>query len=274
MSQRTIRRAAERKARKEARKAAQNDSLAAAATAFTNPIPPIGPPTDISDFRFSTAAITANRLEANRANAQFSTGPKTEEGKAISSHNALKTGLTGQTVLLPTDDEAAYQRHVEGYLQQHKPVGQQESDLVQTITDIAWRLKRIPLLEKMIYLRGRKEFANMFPDSSPADRAGLIELHTYEMNEKKLRNLSLQESRLSRRSDKALAELRRLQKERMTNATEALKDAARLYLAAQNAGKPWDPQHHGFEFSLDAIRAFIANIRTKDMNPKVGAQAA
>lgn len=192
MSQRTIRRAAERKARKEARKAAQTTSQAAAATSPIIPVAtdcPIAPPADISDFRFSTSAISDARFEANRANALFSTGPKTPEGKLNSSQNALKTGLTGQTVLLPTDDEAAYQRHLQAYQQEHQPIGQQESDLVQSVADIAWRLKRIPLLEKMIYLKGRKEFADMFPDSSPADRAGLIELHTYEVNEKKLRNL-------------------------------------------------------------------------------------
>jgi len=49
------------------------------------------------------------QLAANRANAQFSSGPKTEQGKLVSSHNALKTGLTGRTIVLPTDDVAAYQ---------------------------------------------------------------------------------------------------------------------------------------------------------------------
>ncbi len=50
--------------------------------------------------------ISETKLKANRENATHSTGPKTEEGKKISSHNALKTGLTGRTVLLPTDDVA------------------------------------------------------------------------------------------------------------------------------------------------------------------------
>ena len=44
---------------------------------------------------------------ANIENAQRSTGPRTEAGKAASSHNALKHGLTAQTVLLPGEDEIA-----------------------------------------------------------------------------------------------------------------------------------------------------------------------
>jgi len=166
-------------------------------------------------------AISAARLAANRANAQFSTGPTSDQGRAVSSHNALKTGLTGQAVLLPTDDEAAYQAHIHAYLTELGPVGIQESDLVQSIADLVWRLKRIPVLEKMIYIKGRKEFAEMFADADPTHRAGLLDLHIYEVNAKKLRNLQLQEARLSRRREKEVAELRRLQAERAEREIEA-----------------------------------------------------
>ena len=56
---------------------------------------------------------TAAQIEANRKNAQHSTGPKSPETKAKCSLNALKTGLTGRTVLLPADDTAAYQQHLD-----------------------------------------------------------------------------------------------------------------------------------------------------------------
>ena len=52
---------------------------------------------------------TAAQIAANQANAQSSTGPKSEDGKNRSSLNALKTGLTGRTVLMPGDDAKAYQ---------------------------------------------------------------------------------------------------------------------------------------------------------------------
>ena len=59
---------------------------------------------------------TQSQITANIANSQHSTGPRTEAGKAVSSQNALKHGLTAQTVLLPGEDEAAYRKMCEGFL--------------------------------------------------------------------------------------------------------------------------------------------------------------
>jgi hypothetical protein len=87
-----------------------------------------------------------NQLAANRANAQLSTGPTSSEGKAKISHNALKTGLTGRTVLLPTEDVAAYQAHIERIFKQFNPEDDEEKRLTQSLADTLWRLDRIPSL--------------------------------------------------------------------------------------------------------------------------------
>jgi hypothetical protein len=92
--------------------------------------------------------ISEARLAANQANAQLSTGPTSVTGKAASSLNGLKTGLTGRTVLLPGDDAAAaYQGLVESFVERHQPVGDAEQNLVQSLADTEWRLQRIPALE-------------------------------------------------------------------------------------------------------------------------------
>ncbi len=164
----------------------------------------------------------SDRLAANRANALLSTGPRTEDGKRKSSLNAVKTGLTGVTVLLSTDDASEYQRHIAAYQAEFKPAGLEESELVQSLADISWRLRRIPGLEMAIYARGSIIYADQFEEEDPGVRRGLIELQTYLVYEKQLRNLQLQESRLVRRREKETAELRRLQKERKQGEQEAI----------------------------------------------------
>jgi len=151
------------------------------------------------------------RLEANRANALLSTGPRTEEGKAKSCLSAVKTALTGRTVLLPGDDAAEYQRHLTAFEEEFSPVGLRECELVQSIADTWWRLRRIPALESALFAKGRVEFANMFEEHELAARPHLIDAHTFLIYEKQIRNLQLQEARLARRREKETAELRMLQ---------------------------------------------------------------
>ena len=91
------------------------------------------------------------QITANRANAQLSTGPITEAGKAKSSHNAVKTGLTGRTILLPTDDREVYLQHVARFFTKYQPVTEDEKALTQSVADTEWRLVRIPSLESGIY---------------------------------------------------------------------------------------------------------------------------
>ncbi len=61
----------------------------------------------------------AARTARNRQNASHSTGPKTEAGKKRSSLNGLRHGLTGHTILLPTEDLAAYQDFTENFPHVH-----------------------------------------------------------------------------------------------------------------------------------------------------------
>jgi hypothetical protein len=128
--------------------------------------------------------------------------------------NAVKTGLTGRTVLLPSDDAEAYRQHLAAYENEYKPVGLRESELVQSLADIQWRLQRIPSLEMAIYARGRDEFAAQFEELDPSVRSARIDLETFIHYEKSLRNLQLQEGRLRRHREKDLAELRELQEQR------------------------------------------------------------
>src|SRR5271157_5891224 len=76
-----------------------------------------------------------------------STGPRTPEGKQRTRLNALRHGLTGQTVVLPTEDLQAYKTFCDDFVVHYAPVGPVERQLVQTIADTSWRLNRISAME-------------------------------------------------------------------------------------------------------------------------------
>jgi hypothetical protein len=153
-------------------------------------------------------------LLANRQNAQLSTGPRTEAGREKSSRNAVKSALTGRTVLLPTDDRDEYAQFLSEFEQDLQPIGQMERELVQIIVDCHWRLRRIQTLEYALYAHGEEQFNEAFPNCPQEERYPKILLQTHLTYEKQLRNLQIQEARIDRKSYKAMDELRRLQKDR------------------------------------------------------------
>jgi hypothetical protein len=90
---------------------------------------------------------TKRRIDANRENSKFSTGPKTSNGKATVSQNALKHGLLANDVLLPNENPEALTELSEGIREEYKPVGVFESVLVDRIVALIWRLRRCPKIE-------------------------------------------------------------------------------------------------------------------------------
>ena len=158
--------------------------------------------------------ISDQKLAANRANAQLSTGPRTEEGKSRSSLNAVKTGLTGRTVLLPGDDAALYEAHFAAFLAHYKPIGDRETDIVQNLADTQWRLNRIPGLESGILALHRRQLLEDFADQPAEIRETLLEAAAQVAAQKHLTNLHLQESRLRKRLAQDLALLEDTRHER------------------------------------------------------------
>jgi hypothetical protein len=199
------------------------------------------------------------RINANRANAQSSTGPTSATGKAKASLNALKTGLTGVTVLLPSDDADAYKSHILSYEKQFKPVGPEECALTQSIADIRWRLNRIPALEFALITIGRHQLAAQDESFNRPDLNPVLEMEIRLAYAKDFRNLHLQEARLARRREKEMVELRALQTERKAQETEELMKATRVYIAARHYKKPFDLAALGFEFSKERFISFLAS---------------
>ena len=80
----------------------------------------------------------------------LSTGPRTEAGKAVSSMNSLKHGLTSRRVVLPGEDQGDFDRLHEQLRFEHSPEGALEIELVAEIAACFWRLQRARRYESTV----------------------------------------------------------------------------------------------------------------------------
>ncbi len=90
---------------------------------------------------------TRRQIEANRRNAQRSTGPRTRTGKAAAKLNSLKHGLLAEQPVLPDEDGAAFEALRHELIKQFDPVGVIETQLVERIAGLIWRLRRLGRIE-------------------------------------------------------------------------------------------------------------------------------
>ena len=84
---------------------------------------------------------TAAQIEANRRNAQRSTGPKTDEGKARVRRNAFKHGMTARTIMpvLPQEDPKDLEDRTQQAITAMKPRNPLELDLVRRAVRLSGR---------------------------------------------------------------------------------------------------------------------------------------
>ena len=82
------------------------------------------------------------QLEANRANAKRSTGPKTPEGKDASRRNAIRHGLASETLILPEEEAAAVAARVVAWTPALRPVGEYDAWLVEEVALSSVRIDR------------------------------------------------------------------------------------------------------------------------------------
>ena len=91
------------------------------------------------------------QIEANRRNARLSTGPITEEGKKKSRRNALRHGLTAETIIVAfedADDYVAFELAVAGDFDAQSAA---ERELVLRLASLLWRLRRVTAIEAGLF---------------------------------------------------------------------------------------------------------------------------
>jgi hypothetical protein len=102
------------------------------------------------------------QIEANRRNAQKSTGPTSVTGKAVSSMNALKTGIYAKSLVLPSEKLADLEQLIDEYYQSHNPTTPEARSLVDDLIYGEWLKRRLRAAETQIWAYDHQE--NYRPD--------------------------------------------------------------------------------------------------------------
>jgi len=170
---------------------------------------------------------------SNLSNPQHSTGPRTEEGKAASSMNSLKHGLTAATVILPGEDPAEYQAFATGMRHDLDPLNTFETSLVTDLINLQWRLQRAARFEARILSAETPDF-------------------------KALNNMSLHAARLKRQLSVTLKEFQKMHQEDQARMEDDFKRAEVHHRADLLLGRPSTVVANGFVFPLTDLLNWIA----------------
>ena len=91
-----------------------------------------------------------SQIRANRRNAQKSTGPRTSEGRAAISQNAVKHGLLTRQDVITSESQAEFDLYRKRMLAELAPASPMESMLAERIVTLSWRLKRTGRIQNQV----------------------------------------------------------------------------------------------------------------------------
>jgi hypothetical protein len=122
---------------------------------------------------------TLNQIEANKANAQKSTGPRTDEGKAKSSRYRLSHGFASSARIIPGEDRQELRELLFDLMREHQPATPTEQILVEKMAMNQWLSLRAFSLQALVFADPE---ASDTRHSTPQDLALLIRYHTSAEN--------------------------------------------------------------------------------------------
>ena len=153
------------------------------------------------------------KAQTARSNGAQSNGPITPEGKARSSRNSLKHGLSGGQVVLEYESQADYDELEQSLVDHFHPATATERELVQEMAAARWRLRRAREMESAVFQKAvRQNLEALGPDGDPAEARALA--YAEVPDSEAFRMLSRHQGQLRRSWEKAWNELKNLQAER------------------------------------------------------------
>jgi hypothetical protein len=161
-----------------------------------------------------TPITPERKIAIARANGAKSRGPRTPEGKAVSSMNALRHGLTASQPVLPGESQESFDLLLKDYIEEWEPEGPAEIGLVHRMVVSKWREQRAWTVETAA-LRSHMPAPAEEEPTTPDPAAHLTAAFTsFTGNSHFLDCFYRQENAVTRRFDRALDRLLDLQERR------------------------------------------------------------
>ena len=187
---------------------------------------------------------------------------------------AYRHGLTGQIVLLTEADRVAYSDHCQGFFKSLAPQGPLENNISQALADDRWRLQRAASLESAIFAAEITEPDKLVTGDPEIDTT-LAMGRAWLAKGAAIQLLTLYESRIQRRFEKNMAELRLLQERRKAALEEALEQADLLAQLAESKGEDPGPVIQSvflrFDFSaMDGARLLLRYRNLREAKRRFG----
>ena len=194
--------------------------------------------------------VTEKQLEANRRNAQKSTGPKTPIGRVNSSRNNLRHGLTGHISLLPTEHREAHDAFCNELIDSFTTETPMERQLADSIAEDSWRLNRARAIENNMFALGHHH-------QHREAQVALADAETFQTQAAAFNLLSIYEQRINRNLQRNMKLLGELQAERRAQRHQAMEEAKLLAQLNLMNGLPSEAEQNGFVFSHTEINRAI-----------------
>ncbi len=151
---------------------------------------------------------TQSQISANQANAQHSTGPRTETGKATVAANAVTHGATSKQAFVKGENLADYENNAAKFRDEFKPLTVHEEFLVKRMADSAWRLQRLQSYEMQLIEQCCND-ANPFEDNDQFKK--LNRAHRYTQSIERSYHVAHRELVAARKPEKGQKEPERKQ---------------------------------------------------------------
>jgi hypothetical protein len=197
------------------------------------------------------------QLEANRANAQKSTGPKTEAGKKRSSLNAIRHGLTGQVVVLPEEDRQAFNQLLDKTIAELQVRGEHELQLAKTYCMSLWNIQRAMAVQDTMFSLGvMEDLAENLNIEDPQAHNAVSYAKAFRNDSEVFNRISLYTQRLINQSKALRKELEEVQASRFAIQRAEINGAVLARRFKQMMGETFDPAEFGFVCSFDEIRLY------------------